>query len=57
MFHGCLKSLMHQITELELDDGAAGYRISNPPMMLVVPLQAFLEVRTRIANILSFIDD
>lgn len=33
--------------KLELDDGAAGYRISNPPMMLVVPLQAFLEVMSK----------
>lgn len=30
--------------ELDLDTGAAGYRISNPPMMLMVPLIAFLQV-------------
>jgi hypothetical protein len=29
---------------LDLDDGAAGYRISNPPIMLVVPLKAMLDV-------------
>ncbi|VBB28288.1 unnamed protein product [Acanthocheilonema viteae] len=30
--------------QLDLDSGAAGYRISNPPMMLMVPLIAFLEI-------------
>ncbi|EJD75905.1 kynureninase [Loa loa] len=30
--------------QLDLESGAAGYRISNPPMMLIVPLIAFLEV-------------
>uniref|UniRef100_A0AAF5Q6S4 Kynureninase n=2 Tax=Wuchereria bancrofti TaxID=6293 RepID=A0AAF5Q6S4_WUCBA len=33
--------------QLELDNGAAGYRISNPPMMLMVPLIAFLEVLSK----------
>ncbi|TKR58414.1 hypothetical protein L596_029862 [Steinernema carpocapsae] len=30
--------------QLELDEGAAGYRISNPPMMLAVGVMGFLEV-------------
>ncbi|KAK0405137.1 hypothetical protein QR680_017816 [Steinernema hermaphroditum] len=30
--------------QLELDEGAAGFRISNPPMMLAVGLMGFLEV-------------
>ncbi|KAK5981280.1 Kynureninase protein, partial [Trichostrongylus colubriformis] len=29
---------------LDLDDGAAGYRISNPPIHLVVPVMGILEV-------------
>lgn len=29
---------------LELESGAAGYRISNPPIHLVVPVLGFLEV-------------
>ncbi|CAG9533199.1 unnamed protein product [Cercopithifilaria johnstoni] len=33
--------------QLDLDNGAAGYRISNPPMMLMVPLIAFLEVLSK----------
>uniref|UniRef100_A0A8R1TP81 Kynureninase n=1 Tax=Onchocerca volvulus TaxID=6282 RepID=A0A8R1TP81_ONCVO len=33
--------------QLDLDIGAAGYRISNPPMMLMVPLIAFLEVLSK----------
>lgn len=28
---------------MDLDSGAAGYRISNPPMMLVVPVVGFLQ--------------
>ncbi|CAD6189935.1 unnamed protein product [Caenorhabditis auriculariae] len=30
--------------QLDLDEGASGYRISNPPIHLVVPLKASLEV-------------
>ncbi|VDN03204.1 unnamed protein product [Thelazia callipaeda] len=33
--------------QMDLDEGAAGYRISNPPMMLVVPFIAFLEVLSK----------
>ncbi|KAM3727518.1 Kynureninase [Dirofilaria immitis] len=33
--------------QLDLDTGAAGYRISNPPMMLMIPLIAFLEVLSK----------
>uniref|UniRef100_A0A915PI30 Kynureninase n=1 Tax=Setaria digitata TaxID=48799 RepID=A0A915PI30_9BILA len=33
--------------ELDLASGAAGYRLSTPPMMLVVPLIAFLEVLSK----------
>ncbi|VDO40197.1 unnamed protein product, partial [Onchocerca flexuosa] len=33
--------------QLDLEIGAAGYRISNPPMMLMVPLIAFLEVLSK----------
>ncbi|VDN31582.1 unnamed protein product [Cylicostephanus goldi] len=29
---------------MDLDDGAAGYRISNPPIHLVVPVMGILEV-------------
>ncbi|CAI4226774.1 unnamed protein product [Auanema sp. JU1783] len=29
---------------LDLDEGAAGYRISNPPILLVVPIMGILEV-------------
>lgn len=34
-------------TVLDLDEGAAGYRISNPPVHLVVPVMGFLEVYCR----------
>ncbi|VDN50759.1 unnamed protein product [Dracunculus medinensis] len=30
--------------KLDLDDGAAGYRISNPPMMLIAPILGSLQV-------------
>ncbi|VDK29265.1 unnamed protein product, partial [Gongylonema pulchrum] len=30
--------------KMDLDCGAAGFRISNPPMMLVVPIVGFLQV-------------
>ncbi|MFH4980075.1 hypothetical protein AB6A40_006784 [Gnathostoma spinigerum] len=40
----CAESRMIMNNQLELDRGARGYRISNPPMMLVVPLLGMLDV-------------
>lgn len=43
---------------LDLESGAGGYRISNPPVMLVVAVLGFLEVMTcrlgRQATLLTF---
>ncbi|CAJ0959038.1 unnamed protein product, partial [Mesorhabditis belari] len=39
-----MKTRFHMDNQLDLDDGAAGYRISNPPVFLVVPVLGMLEV-------------
>lgn len=38
------KTLQRFFLELELEEGAAGYRISTPPAMLTVPLLAAIDV-------------
>ncbi|XGW32779.1 hypothetical protein V3C99_017360 [Haemonchus contortus] len=39
-----IESRFNMDNVLDLDDGAAGYRISNPPIHLVVPVMGILEV-------------
>ncbi|PAV58043.1 hypothetical protein WR25_18810 isoform A [Diploscapter pachys] len=39
-----MSSRFQMTNELDLDEGAAGYRISNPPIHLVAPLMGSLEV-------------
>ncbi|CAB3400365.1 unnamed protein product [Caenorhabditis bovis] len=39
-----MESRFQMSNELDLDEGAAGYRISNPPIHLVVPMLGSLEV-------------
>ena len=41
---------MLMFTEMELAPGIAGYRISNPAFLSIIPIKASLEVGTLLNN-------